>query len=61
MNYLVAYFLINNVEEEDTFWVLARLAENVLPDDYFKDLSTISITTQIFSDVLPYVFPEMAK
>ena len=31
----------------------------MLTDDFFKDLSTISITTQIFSDVLPYMFPEL--
>lgn len=57
MNYLVAYFLVNNISEEETFWILVRLTEDVLPDDYFKDLSTISITSQIFSDLLPHLFP----
>jgi hypothetical protein len=61
MNYLVAYFLINSVSEEETFWILVCLVDNVLPDDYFKNLSTISIATQIFSDVLPYLFPEMGR
>jgi hypothetical protein len=61
MNYLVAYLLINNVGEEETFWVVTALIENVLNDDFYKDLSTISITIQIFSDVLPLIFPDMAK
>ncbi len=33
----------------------------MLPDDFYKDLSTISITTQIFSDILPYYFADLAK
>ena len=61
MNYLVAYLLINNVGEEETFWVMTALIENVLNDDFYKDLSTVSITIQIFSDVLPMMFPEMAR
>lgn len=61
MNYVVAYFLINSLSEEETFWIMNCLVDNILPDDYFKDLSTISITTQIFSDVLPYLFPDMGR
>lgn len=54
MNYLVAYFLINEVSSEQTFWILACLIENCLPEDYFKDLTTISIVTCIVEDVLIY-------
>lgn len=61
MNYVVAYLLINNVGEEETFWVMTALIENVLNDDFYKDLTTISITIQIFSDILPMIFPQMAK
>jgi hypothetical protein len=27
--------------------------------DYFKDLSTISIAVQIFSDIIPQIFPKL--
>lgn len=29
--------------------------------DYFKDLATISVTVQIFEDVVAEVFPELAR
>jgi hypothetical protein len=61
MNYLVAYFLINEVSPEQTFWILACLVENWLPDDYFKDLTTISIVTCIVEDVLSEAVPEFQE
>jgi len=61
MNYLVSYFLINSVSEEESFWLLTSLIENILPDDYFRDLSTISITSQIFNDLLQHIFPELTQ
>jgi hypothetical protein len=57
MNYLVAYLLINEVSTEQTFWVLACLVENCLPDDYFKDLTTISILSCIFDELLEAAVP----
>lgn len=58
MNYLVANFLINEVSPEQTFWILACLVENCLPEDYFKDLTTISIVTCIMEDILNEVVPQ---
>lgn len=29
--------------------------------DYFKDLSNISITVQVFEDVIKHVFPEFSQ
>lgn len=52
MNYIVAYLLINEMSQEQVFWFLACLVENILPDDYFKDLTTISIISYIFNDIL---------
>jgi isoprenylcysteine carboxyl methyltransferase (ICMT) family protein YpbQ len=52
MNYIVAYLLINEMSQEHVFWFLACLVENILPDDYFKDLTTISIVSYIFNDIL---------
>lgn len=58
MNYFVAYLLINEVSPEQTFWILACLVENWLPDDYFKDLTTISIVTCIVEDILSEAVPD---
>lgn len=43
---------------EQAFWVLACLVENCLPDDYFKDLTTISILSCIFDELLDHTVPE---
>lgn len=58
INYIVAYLLMNEMSQEQTFWFLACLIENCLPDDYFKDLTTVSITSLIFNHLLDEVFPE---
>jgi hypothetical protein len=58
MNYIVAYLLINEMSQEQSFWFMACLIENFLPDDYFKDLTTVSITTCIFNLLLEEIFPE---
>ncbi len=57
MNYIIAYILMNGLSEEEAFWFLACLAENVLPQDFFKDLSLISIVSEIFSTVLEQSVP----
>lgn len=48
MNYIVAFLLINGFSEEEGFWFMIQLIEDIVMPDYFKDLSTISVTVQIF-------------
>lgn len=40
--------------------MMVTLVEDIVMPDYFKDLSTISITSQIFDDLLVEIFPEFA-
>ena len=58
MNYIVAYLLINEMSSEQTFWFMTCLIENILPDDYFKDLTTISIIICIINDLMEDIFPD---
>lgn len=48
MNYIVGFLLINKFSEEEAFWFMVQLIEEIAMPDYFKDLSTISITVQVF-------------
>ena len=48
MNYIVAFLLINGFSEEEGFWFMIQIIEDIVMTDYFKDLSTISVTVQIF-------------
>ena len=52
MNYLGAYLLVNSFSEEETFWFLTALVEEVLPKDFFRDLGTISVASLVFNDLL---------
>ena len=61
MNYLVGFLLINKLSEEEAFWLLVQLVEDIVMPDYFKDLSTLSITVQVFEDVIKQAFPELAQ
>lgn len=61
MNYLVGFLLINKFAEEEAFWFVVQLIEDIVMPDYFKDLSTISLTVQIFENVMEEVFPELAR
>ena len=40
---------------------MVQLIEDIVMPDYFKDLSTISVTVQVFEDVIKHVFPEFSK
>lgn len=57
MNYLVGFLLINKFSEEEAFWFLVQLIEDIVMPDYFKDLSTISLTVEVFENVVAEVFP----
>lgn len=39
---------------------MVQLIEDIVMPDYFKDLSTISITVQVFEDVINEAFPDLA-
>ena len=60
LNYFVCFLLINNFGEEEAFWFLATVIEDVVKPQYFKDLSIVSMASQIFDNLLAEVFPELA-
>ncbi len=39
---------------------MVGLIEDIVMPTYFKDLSEISVTVQVFEDVMSKVFPELA-
>lgn len=60
MNYIVGFLLINKFNEEEAFWFMVQLVQDTVMPDYFKDLSTISVTVQVFEDIMTEVFPQLA-
>ena len=53
MNFIAALLLLVMKKEEDAFWMLAVLIENVLFEDcYTNDLSGSHVEQRVFKDLL---------
>lgn len=52
LNYLVAYFLMRDYTEQESFWLLAQLVEEVLPVDYYVEMGAVVSLSNILSDLL---------
>ncbi|CAI7917098.1 unnamed protein product [Closterium sp. NIES-53] len=62
MNYVAAYLLLVMRSEEDAFWMLATLVENVLYDDCFaEDLFGVHVEQRVLKDLLKKKQPKLAS
>ena len=48
---------MNGFQEEEAFWFMVSMIEDVVKPSYFKDMSTISIASQIVGNLLGEIFP----
>ncbi|CAN6479207.1 unnamed protein product [Victoria cruziana] len=61
LNYVAAFLLLVMKEEEDAFWMLAVLLENVLVNDcYTGNLSGCHVEQKVFKDLLGKKCPRIA-
>lgn len=61
LNYVAAMLLVaTSFDQEASFWLLACLAENVLPDFYSPTLAGLHDTQERFNRFLPVVLPQLA-
>ncbi|KAB1200502.1 TBC1 domain family member 2A [Morella rubra] len=61
LNYVAALLLLVMKTEEDAFWMLAVLLENVLVNDcYTNNLSGCHVEQRVFKDLLPKKCPRIA-
>ncbi|XP_057859886.1 uncharacterized protein LOC131068664 isoform X2 [Cryptomeria japonica] len=62
MNYVAALLLLVMKTEEDAFWMLAVLLENVLFNDCYADnLYGCHVEQMVFKDLLAKMFPRLAR
>ena len=59
MNFLVARCLTSGVEEEDTFWILSALVENVLKDYFDESLTGVMVDCKVCSELLKMYRPRL--
>ncbi|GAA5829338.1 hypothetical protein JCM11251_005012 [Rhodosporidiobolus azoricus] len=61
MNNLVATLLLTHPAEEDAFWVLVCIIENILPSDYYTSHLLVSRADQeVLRDLVARVLPDTA-
>lgn len=61
LNYVAALLLLVMKTEEDAFWMLAVLLENVLVNDcYTNNLSGCHVEQRVFQDLLTQKYPRIA-
>ncbi|GAA6021018.1 hypothetical protein JCM11491_005966 [Sporobolomyces phaffii] len=61
MNNLVATLLLTHPAEEDAFWVLVCIVENILPSDYYTSHLLVSrADQQVLSDLVSRILPSIA-
>lgn len=61
LNYVAALLLLVMTEEEDAFWMLSVLLENVLVSDCYTDnLSGCHVEQRVFKDLLTKKCPRFA-
>ena len=52
LNLIVKYLLEMDLSEEEIFWFLTNLIENLLPKNYYQDLSFVNIDIEICLELL---------
>ncbi|GAA5880751.1 hypothetical protein JCM1840_007424 [Sporobolomyces johnsonii] len=61
MNNLVATLLLTHPAEEDAFWVLVCIIENILPSDYYTSHLLVSrADQQVLHDLVDRILPSIA-
>ncbi|GAA5950044.1 hypothetical protein JCM3765_004174 [Sporobolomyces pararoseus] len=62
MNNLVATLLLTHPAEEDAFWVLVCIVENILPSDYYTSHLLVSrADQQVLNDLVARLLPTIAE
>jgi len=60
LNFIVA-ILLNQLEEEQAFWVFCQMLEGMLPIDYYTTMAGIIIDQKCFEQILISRYPELAE
>lgn len=60
-NYIVARFIEADLNEEQSFWCLVQLIENILPLDYYTNLIGFEIDKLVLETIIVKEIPALAK
>lgn len=61
MNYMCFNFLQLGFEEEETFWILVNIFENLIPKNYYVSMIPIIADTKMLKYILNIKYPLLVK
>lgn len=61
MNFICYYFLENGFTEEETFWILAHIIEQVIPKNYYINMVPIIADIKILRQMMKEKIPRLVK
>mmetsp|Transcript_27667 Transcript_27667/g.24336 ORF Transcript_27667/g.24336 Transcript_27667/m.24336 type:complete len:96 (-) Transcript_27667:17-304(-) len=61
LNFVAAKILSVIDHEEDSFWILTTLIEDILPIDYFSSMVGVMTDQKIFNEIIAFKFPKFYK
>jgi hypothetical protein len=56
-NFIGAYFLTGSYSEQEAFWLMVHLIENILPMGYYTDMSAVICFSSVIRDLIEEVLP----
>lgn len=61
LNSLVCYFLEKGLSEEECFWYLVHIIENLMPQEYYTNMLSLTSDIKIVLDLLNVMHPRLAS
>lgn len=61
LNGVVAYFIQKELQEEECFWILVYILEELMPKDYYSNMLSLRSDIQITYKILSLKDPQLIK
>lgn len=59
MNFIVNFMIVMQFGEEDSFWILTSLLEDILPRTYYSNMMGVAVDLKILDLLLKFRKPKM--
>ena len=59
LNFIVYFLLQNGFQNEECFWVLTNIIENILPINYFTSMEDIMVDMMILQKLVMFYIPDL--
>lgn len=61
MHSIAIFFIEEGLSAKETFFVLKKITETILPCDYFSQMNSIVGYMRIFYEILPFTYPAVHR